>query len=217
MRILVATPCFGRTLSQSYVSSLVGLISGFEQEEIFYQTLFLGNEANIQRARNDIVHYALSSSEKFTHLLMIDADMGFEWDDFENLRLSGERFISGLCPKKKYPLEYVFRPLMNFARVPQTGPFQVFSSSIAFALCDLNVFREHEKFAKEYTGVSCITQREEKIRNWFPSGPNEDGVFQSEDHGFFSILRAAGEPIFIHMSARVTHTGNHTFGKEVQP
>lgn len=200
-------------LHQSYVSSLVGLVQGLEMEKIPFQTAFLGNESLIGKARNDYIHYAINSEEKFTHILFIDADMGFEWSDFTLLRDSGKRIISSLCPKKKYPIEFVVgEPL---GEPEADGTQRVTYASIAFCLIDLKVFTKDRGYVNRcYKTISSLTGKEEETSNWFSAGPNEKGIFLGEDRAFFEKMAHLGEPIYVNLRSAVTHTGNHTFKAE---
>jgi hypothetical protein len=75
-RIMIATPCAYGQLAMEYVSSLVGTIKLGEENEIGIYPVFLGNDALIQRCRNDLVKIAYES--KVDSMIFIDADM--EWN-----------------------------------------------------------------------------------------------------------------------------------------
>lgn len=212
MKLLIATPCL-TGFTHTYVSSLVGMVQGLEIYKIPFQTLFLANESNIQRVRNDYVNYFLSSPENFTHLMFIDSDMGWEWNDFAHLANAKKRIIAGVCVKKKYPIEEVIRPLEG-ETPDEAGLLKVKHAPTAFMLIAKEALKDHEKKIDCYGGTSSITGKTGLIVNFFPSGPDKAGFFQSEDFGFTSLMREHGEEIFLHTKAKTTHTGLHTFRSE---
>jgi len=75
-QIIIATPCAYGQLTMEFVSSLVGTIKLGEENEIGIYPIFLGNDALIQRCRNDLVKIAYES--KIDSMIFIDADM--EWN-----------------------------------------------------------------------------------------------------------------------------------------
>ena len=210
MNVLIATPCFGRMIHQSYVSSLVGTVEGLLQMKADFQTLFLGNESNIQRARNDLMHYALTKKPNFTHLFFIDADMGWEWSAFHTILRSDRKILSGICVKKRYPIEVVVEPLLG-EHPDYDRAIRVVHAPVAFMKIDLAVLREKAEKVMTYSGISSVTGKREKIWNFFPTGPDANGNFLSEDWGFTSLMRELDEPIFLQTGAYTTHSGIHTF------
>jgi len=209
MNILLATPCL-TGITHTYANSLVQTVQGFELHKIPFNTLFLANESCIMRARNDIAHYAMTSPEKYTHLLMVDSDMGWEWDTFVHLANAKRRIISAVCVKKTYPIEEVVHHLDGEVIEP-SGVIKVRHSPVAFMLLDLSVIRDHAKVIDDYSCVSAITGKRAIIKNLFATGPDENGNFQSEDFAFTSLMRKCGESIYLHTRAKTTHTGLHTF------
>lgn len=75
-QIIIATPCAYGQMAMEYVSSLVETIRLAESLGISIYPLFIGNDALIQRCRNDLVKMAYES--KVDAMVFIDADM--EWN-----------------------------------------------------------------------------------------------------------------------------------------
>lgn len=209
MKLLVATPCAGRMIHMSYVSSLVGLIQYLEMMKIDFQTMFQSS-ADVRKTRSDYVNYALHQG--FTHILFIDADMGFEWSDFELLLKSGKDIISGMCPKKKYPIEYVQGPAEGTP--DHNGALEVEWASTAFCLINLEVFRGKEHATTKCKSVSSVTLEPIEAPDWFPAGSDFNGIYHSEDRAFFKLMRHIGEPVFVHTKALITHSGIHVYKGE---
>jgi hypothetical protein len=97
--IFFATPCYGGQVFHSYLSSFVRLTAGLCNDHIPFSTHFVANESHINRARNNIVA-AFMKNEWCSHLMFIDADVGFEAESIGHLILSDKDIVCGSYPKK---------------------------------------------------------------------------------------------------------------------
>lgn len=78
-KLFIATPMYGGMCTGQFCSSFAQLVSRFREIGVHLQHHFMFNESLIQRARNYCVDEFLRS--ECTHLLFIDADIGFAADD----------------------------------------------------------------------------------------------------------------------------------------
>jgi hypothetical protein len=97
-QIIIATPCAYGQLTMEYVSSIVGTIKLGEENEIGIYPVFLGNDALIQRCRNDLVKIAYES--KVDSMIFIDADMEWNPQWVIDLVNRGEDVVGGTARKK---------------------------------------------------------------------------------------------------------------------
>lgn len=74
--IFVAVPCYGCKMGTRFTTSLLRLEAMCLQHQIKLSVEFLGNESLITRGRCILAEKAMKSEA--THLLFIDADIGFE-------------------------------------------------------------------------------------------------------------------------------------------
>ena len=77
-RIFIATPCYGGMLTTNYFESCMGLMAQCIQKRIGLQFATIGNESLVTRARNTLVQLFMDDKKEYTHLMFIDADIGFE-------------------------------------------------------------------------------------------------------------------------------------------
>jgi hypothetical protein len=75
------------------------MVKYFTLLEIKYEIITIGNESLIPRARNGIVAKFMADTEA-THLMFIDADITFQWENIVQLILHDKDLSGGCYPKK---------------------------------------------------------------------------------------------------------------------
>src|ERR1700738_4013718 len=99
--LVVATPCFGGQLSVVYAASIFKLQKVLRTfPEIELKVLLKDGDALITRARASLCAQFLDDPDA-THLLFIDADIGFEPDQVMRLIASGADFSAAIYPIKR--------------------------------------------------------------------------------------------------------------------
>ncbi|MGB6398087.1 MAG: hypothetical protein WBF73_20725, partial [Bradyrhizobium sp.] len=99
--LVVATPCFGGQVSSIYASSIFGLQRAVRaKSNIDLKVLMRDGDALITRARANLVTMFLDDPAA-THLLFVDADIGFTPDQVFRLIESGADVVAGLYPIKR--------------------------------------------------------------------------------------------------------------------
>ena len=110
-KLFVATPMFGGMCNGNYVLSMLNLSNETKNREINTTYDFLFNESLIQRGRNMLCAEFLDSDA--THMIFIDADVGFNAQDvIVLLSFCGRNsydIIGGTYPKKSVSWEKIAR------------------------------------------------------------------------------------------------------------
>src|SRR5580698_2850908 len=104
--IFVATPCFGGMVSQNYMLSVIRLMSYAKSSGFDVTLSMIGYDALISRARSTLLA-AFLDDPGATHLLFIDADIGFRPQQVERLLGFDKDFTGALYPLKSIDWEQI--------------------------------------------------------------------------------------------------------------
>ena len=177
-KLAIATPMYGGMCSGQYTKSTADLARLGAEYKLDIQFYYLFNESLVQRARNYLVDEFLRTD--CTHLLFIDADIGFDPSDVIALLAiaepgSDKDVVCGPYPKKgsswekvkravdkgfgdrdpenlaNYIGDYVFNPAEGITEIPLSEPVEVLESGTGFMMIQRNVF---ERFAAAYPHLS---------------------------------------------------------------
>ena len=100
-KIFIGLPCYGGMISENVFHSLLSLQLWGMKNNIHFRTQTMGNESLITRARNTIVSMMLDDTNFVaTHLLFVDADIGFQPENIQRLLLADKDVACGIYPRK---------------------------------------------------------------------------------------------------------------------
>ena len=173
--IFIATPMFGGQCNYMYMISLINLLNRLGQAGIPAMFEIAANESLITKARNILVERFLKSQA--THLLFLDADLGFDADDVVRMIQQDKDIIGGQYAKKKINWEVVknvvkgnpdipgpainavvaestFKPVGDTLTFNINEPVEVESIATGLMLVKREVF---EKMAKELPDIKIIS------------------------------------------------------------
>ena len=112
-KVFIGTPCYGGMITADYFKSCLRLVNEAPKHNIQLQFGTIGNESLITRARNTLVQLFMDDPGDCTHLLFIDADIGFsEKTIFRMLELD-EDIVTGIYPRKAIDWEKVKTRINN--------------------------------------------------------------------------------------------------------
>lgn len=101
IRIYLGMPMYGGMLSENTLHGILNLQQWVLTQDIQLRVQTMGNESLITRARNTIVSMFLDDTNYVgTHLLFIDADIGFNSDNIERLIRADKDIVCGIYPRK---------------------------------------------------------------------------------------------------------------------
>lgn len=215
-RVVIGTPCYGGMVTTRYVASFVETCRALSSFGVQYAWATTESESLVQRARTLIAARFLAM-EDATHLVFIDADIGWDANDIIKLLSHDVEAICGVYPKKTYPIEYAFHPLTDehgqTVRDPRTGRIEIANAATGFLCLRRDAFTRMMD-AYPQSKIAAMQNVEDAQLRWlydfFPA-QLEDGILWSEDYGFCRRFRAAGGRVWMDPYIKLTHTGAHTF------
>ena len=105
-KIYLGMPMYGGMVSEATVHGLLELQQWSMSKKVGLRFQSMGNESLITRARNTIVSMMMDETDYVaTHLLFIDADIGFSWKNVERLLCADKDVVCGIYPRKHLYLE----------------------------------------------------------------------------------------------------------------
>lgn len=173
-KIFVATPMYSGICNGQYTRAMIEFQKVCSEYEIQSEFFFLFNESLITRARNYCADEFMRSD--FTHLMFVDADIGFNPHDVLALAAladpeTDKDIICGAYPKKVISWEkikravdkgfadenpqrlenfvgdYVFNPADGSNEIPLDKPVEVLEGGTGFMMIQRKAF---EKYAEAY-------------------------------------------------------------------
>ncbi len=233
--LVVGTPCYGRLLTDLYVSSLLKLQIACAQRRIRLQIRLLGGDALITRVRQNILTHFLSE-EAATHLIFIDADIGFEPEQVFRLMDFDADMTTAIYPIKHLDWDKV----AEVARV-KSEPLESAALTYLIEFQDGQTLCVRDGFAKvAYTGTGflmirrqallAMIERHPELRYTHEHKPNDalagspwryalfncmideaTGTYLSEDFSFCRRWTDMGGEIWADLESRLTHVGAFSF------
>ncbi|MBX6426936.1 MAG: hypothetical protein IRZ09_13560 [Variibacter sp.] len=108
MKILIATPAYGETVTTTYFDAILWLREHFRERHphIRFEHKFM-SLAMLPFVRNFFASLVLNDPS-FTHLLFVDADMGFAPSLIENMIAVDKPVVGCFCPQRRLDLERLY-------------------------------------------------------------------------------------------------------------
>jgi len=200
--VLFATPTFNKSVSVDFHASMLSTITEMVKQRIPYGFRAVAGNQFVDVARNELVHYFLTSSEGYTDLLFMDADQG--WDGKALTRLFGysQGIVAALPPLKTDPPAYVCESITG---VIDGNLFQAWQAGTGCMRIKREVF---ERMDKAYPELQDMTKQANPWPHtpYFQRGNTKYG-FLGEDIFFCRQWTEMGEMVWIDPDVTFQHHG----------
>lgn len=110
-KLMIATPAFGNKVTAQYAMSLSYTMQLLASHNIECQLLITDSSSLLVAERNRIIEAFWKSD--CTHILCIDADIGWPAEAVISMLDTGKEFVAGLYPMRTAENVFVFRPIQN--------------------------------------------------------------------------------------------------------
>jgi len=215
-RVHICMPCYGGMLTESTFMSYIKWSNTCRQLGLDWTIETMTNESLISRARNTLVAKFLNTPAS-THLMFIDADIGWEpWHLLVMLNADKD-VIGGLYPMKTMPVKWVVN---GFEGAKEDGPLQeVSKTGTGFMLIKRHVFEKLNRHPSVKTFANDIGLPKEldpHMKTYFDTAVRENRYY-SEDWTFCENWRDFGGEVWVDKRVLLKHTGTYVFDYATQP
>ncbi len=216
-RVHICMPCYGGMLTESTFMSYIKWSNTCRQLGIDWTIETMTNESLISRARNTLVAKFLDNPES-THLMFIDADIGWEpWHLLVMLNAQKD-VIGGLYPMKTLPVKWCVNGFEG-AEVSEDGNLQeVSKTGTGFMLVKRDVFEKlnaHPAVKPFNNDIGLPKQLDKHLRTYYDTAVRENRYY-SEDWTFCENWRDLGGKIWVDKRVLLKHTGTYVFDFQAQ-
>jgi hypothetical protein len=228
--VFIATPMYGGMASGIYTMSMVQLSAIFFRNKIDSLYAVTSSESLVPNARNVLTNQFLESHA--THLMWIDADIGFNALDIVSMLMADRDIVCGIYPKKEVDWAGVARAVSagvppeelsnhagsfaikllddsagNFDRDPD-GLLEIAAGGAGFMLIKRGVFDALSKVVPEYA------PEQRMIKEFYTTTTEpESGRLITEDYYFCQLARTHGFKVFAAPWAHLSHAGTYIFDR----
>ena len=217
-RVHMCMPCYGGQLTESTFMSYIKWANTARQLGLDWTVETMTNESLISRARNTLVSKFLFTKES-THLMFIDADIGWEpWHLLVMLDAQKD-VIGGLYPMKSLPIKWCVNGIPGQPE-PAAGEnlIEVSKTGTGFMLIKRDVFEKldaHPATKPFKNDIGLPQELDPYMKTYFDTAVRE-GRYYSEDWTFCENWRDIGGQVWVDKRVLLRHTGTYTFDHAAQ-
>ena len=171
-KIFLGMPMYGGLLTEPTLHGLLELQAWTQAKNVGMRIQTMGNESLITRARNTIVSMMMDQTDFVaTHLLFIDADIGFTWKNVERLLCADKDIACGIYPRKHLHFEKVSRWVKE---KPDISPDELEAKILGYNVNfddPLNLKGENGFFKVSEAATGMMLVKREVFRTMFKKFP----------------------------------------------
>lgn len=215
-RVHICMPCYGGMLTESTFMSYIKWANTARQLGIDWTMETMTNESLISRARNTLTAKFLSNPDS-THLMFIDADIGWEpWHLLVMLNRDVD-VIGGLYPMKSLPVKWCVNGFDGAEEGPD-GLQEVTKTGTGFLLMKRGVFEKlnaHPAVKPFNSDIGLPPELNVYMKTYFDTAVRENRYY-SEDWTFCENWRDIGGKVWVDKRVLLRHTGTYVFDYATQ-
>jgi len=216
-RVHFCMPCYGGQLTEQTFMSYIKWANMARQLGIEWTVETMTNESLISRARNTLTAKFLHTKES-THLMFVDADIGWEpWHLLVMLNAKKD-VIGGLYPMKSMPIKWCVNGLPGFVEKPEDPLIEVTKTGTGFLLIKREVFEKldaHPAVRTFKNDIGLDPVLDPYMKTYFDTAVRE-GRYYSEDWTFCENWRDIGGQVFVDKRVLLRHVGTYVFDHAAQ-
>lgn len=230
-KILLATPCYGGMVTTDYMLSVIGYASS--GQSIPMTIMHIGDDAMVTRARNTLLSNFYFRSD-CSHILFVDADIGFPANGPARLFQSGKDVIAGMYPLREHFWDTQTKHNILAGERQQTASLRYVGETVSLH----ETYERGPLLQTSYAGTGFMMISRKAIERMIKAYPEteyrridaadsghdakhfalfdgsidpESGTYLSEDYTFCKRWRDIGGEVWLDTSIELTHTGPASF------
>ncbi len=233
-KLIIGTPCYGGVVTQRYMQCICAFLLQTARQGLSVQLETLGYESLITRGRNTLVAKFLDTADA-THLMFIDADIGFEPQQILRMIAFDKDVVAGMYPLKVIdwddaavgrikkgeslyhaPIRFVGTPCTSDMLEQEDGFVTGTYAGAGFLLMKRGVFEKMIASYPQYRYTAAHTAANPSL------SPNQytffdcmidasTGEYLSEDYAFCRRWRALDGKVWLDTQSMLAHIGPHEF------
>jgi hypothetical protein len=215
-RVHICMPCYGGMLTESTFMSYIKWSNAARQLGLDWTMETMTNESLISRARNTLTAKFLNNKDS-THLMFIDADIGWEpWHLLVMLNRDVD-VIGGLYPMKSLPVKWCVNGFAGAEEGPD-GLQEVTKTGTGFLLIKRHVFEKldaHPAVKPFMNDIGLPAELNPYMKTYFDTAVRENRYY-SEDWTFCENWRDLGGKVWVDKRVLLKHTGTYVFDYAAQ-
>ena len=215
-RVHICMPCYGGMLTESTFMSYIKWSNAARQLGLDWTMETMTNESLISRARNTLTAKFLHNKDS-THLMFIDADIGWEpWHLLVMLNRDVD-VIGGLYPMKSLPVKWCVNGFDGAEEGPE-GLQEVSKTGTGFMLIKRHVFEKlnaHPATKPFLNDIGLPAELNPYMKTYFDTAVRENRYY-SEDWTFCENWRDLGGKVWVDKRILLRHTGTYVFDFSAQ-
>jgi hypothetical protein len=215
-RVHFCMPCYGGQLTEQTFMSYIKWANMARQLGIDWTVETMTNESLISRARNTLTAKFLAT-EGSTHLMFVDADIG--WEPWHLLVLldAQKDVIGGLYPMKSMPIKWCVNGIPGQENT-EGNLIEVSKTGTGFMLIKREVFERlngHPATKPFANDIGLDASLNQYMKTYFDTAVRE-GRYYSEDWTFCENWRDLGGQVWVDKRVLLRHTGTYVFDAGAQ-
>ncbi len=217
MKILIGIPAYGGNVCEKTLTGVYETTRDLVRQGISVELITIVNDSIIHQARSNLANFFFHNTDA-THILWVDADVGFHGADVAKLIELDVEFACGTYPKKVLPIRYtcglppegiVWNETKTAIKAAQVGA--------GFCLIRRSAY---ERIAKAFPELKYqprsesrqITEAEKAgSYHYYDTYTDKNGLLVGEDYAFCKRYTKAGGTIWLRPDITLTHVGSHVF------
>lgn len=212
-RLHFCIPSYGGMVNEAFFISMLKFMATANRLGLNFTVDTMVNESLIPRGRNSLVAKFLAFEPKSTHLMFIDADIGFEPEEVLKLILANKDVAGGLYPKKALPIQYVVNKIPNSEK--EGNLVEVANLGTGFMLIKRQVIETliQRRPDLHYADAIGLDPKYDPYKYALFDTQIDPSTkeYLSEDYYFCKLWRENGGKIWADLSIKLDHTGYYKF------